>query len=158
MTRHSMRASPRCATHCGRQKSGASPAILIPRNLMKFNACQESDFCDSAVSDSAASSDRPDFAVHAPRVSFWGMASFLRASGRCGTGGRGLAPRPRRTGAAETLFNGAAEGRHIGRSAPPGQRKAFELLGVDPAKLFPAAGREESNNRFSARENCDLAS
>ena len=46
------------------------------------------------------------------------MTSFLRASGRCGTGGRDRAPRPCRPVAAETVFNGAAEGRHIGRPAP----------------------------------------
>ena len=49
------------------------------------------------------------------------MTSFLRASDRRGTGGRGLAPRPRRPVAAETVFIGAAEGRHIGRPAPRGK-------------------------------------
>ena len=61
------------------------------------------------------------FRIRCPSVEAGGMTSFLRASDRRGTGGRGLAPRPRRPVAAETVFIGAAEGRHIGRPAPRGK-------------------------------------
>lgn len=33
----------------------------------------------------------------------------------------------------------------------PGQRKTFELLGIDPGGMFPAAGRQESGNRLVAK-------
>lgn len=36
----------------------------------------------------------------------------------------------------------------------PGQRKAFEPLGVDPAKMFPAAGRWKTEKALRTRGNC----
>ncbi len=33
------------------------------------------------------------------------------------------------------------------------QRKAFDLLGVNPAGMFPEAGRQDSANRVPAKEN-----
>ena len=48
-------------------------------------------------------------------------ACSVHASDWCGVGGRGLVPRPRRPLATETVFNGAAEDRHIGRSEPRGK-------------------------------------
>ena len=36
---------------------------------------------------------------------------------------------------------------------PPGQRRAFELLGVDPAKMFPAAGRWKTKKGLADKGN-----
>ena len=33
------------------------------------------------------------------------------------------------------------------------QRKAFDLFGVNPSRMFPEAGRQDSANRFPAKEN-----
>lgn len=51
---------------------------------------------------------------------------------------------------------GRSESFKLIKASTPGQRKAFNLLGVNPTKIFPAVGRQNSVNRVPAKENLHL--
>ena len=55
--------------------------------------------------------------------------------------------------AADDVAIGESESIKLAAAPTPTQQKAFDLLGINPTKMFPAAGRQESANRVPDKKN-----